>query len=1079
MKLRAGVGLTAVLWASGVWAADKIVIGPQEAWVRPAAIPDAGTATQTPLKILLTDRELRFSSRTEEMYVEDVVKIQSAQGLGAVGTLTVAWNPDNDRVIVHKLQILRAGVRIDLLASGQKFTIARRETNLENAALDGTLTGVIQPPGLQVGDVLDFAYTVHHSDPVLAGDSEAAIGFAGNAVLSRVHIRAQWPSGQPIQWRARDGLSATVKQSAGMTSVTVQQDNLPTVVQPNGAPGRFVVNPRVEFSSFSSWGQLGRVLSPLYAKAAVIRPHSPLLAEIARIRSASPDPKVRAAMALALVENQVRYVFLGMNQGGLVPAPPDLTWSRRFGDCKAKTVLLTAMLKSLGIDATPVAVNTTLGDLLPGRLPMVELLDHVLVRTEIEGKTYWLDGTRLGDGSLDNLPVPYYHWGVPLTRTGGELVRLQPPPPTEPLVETSIRIDATAGTTAPAPFHVELIMRGDLGLLLKQRLANLASNQLNDNLRQFWTKLYAYVEVRGVSAAYDDQDAAEHWTMDGIARMDWSGYQRRLDELTIGYQPNFSRQPGPNEDAPYAVPYPVYVRSRETILLSDHGIGFSVAAPDVDRTVAGVEYHRHVALAGDVFTGEASQRSVATEFPASDAQAAQQALTDLSKALVYVSAPSGYSPTDQDVASGIPKTVATAGALTSRGNQLLQRRRFDEAIEDFNAALALNPHDANTLADRALSYIGKRDVPDALRDMSDAYALDAHNKYGFHGRGEIAMARGDYAAAVAAFTAALQVDAKDGFALSMRSRSELALGQRQQALADLNQAIALNPKQPELYRDRAMLWLSLGERAAALREPGLLLRADPGNSGAYFVAGELYAQLGQRSLAMQSLTRSIEIQPSDAAYLVRATLRPEGDLQDRRSDLEAAVRLNPDSANDLTSLALTAADDQDYEEAISASTRAMAIRGEASDLLAIRGVSYARSHQPALAENDFSAAVDKAKGARDLNNLCWRMATFGVDLDRALELCEAAVSKAGAPEKGDALDSRGLVLLRLGRCKEAIADYNASLAIKPLLPSSLYGRGVCEQRTGNRKAAAADLHDGELFSQGAVAADFKRWGVGP
>ena len=65
--------------------------------------------------------------------------------------------------------------------------------------------------------------------------------------------------------------------------------------------------------------------------------------------------------ALALVQDQVRYVFLGMNEGALVPADAEETWTRRFGDCKGKSALLVALLRALDIDAEPVAVNALAG----------------------------------------------------------------------------------------------------------------------------------------------------------------------------------------------------------------------------------------------------------------------------------------------------------------------------------------------------------------------------------------------------------------------------------------------------------------------------------------------------------------------------------------------------------------------------------------------------------------------------------------------------------------------------------------------------------------------------------------------
>ena len=79
------------------------------------------------------------------------------------------------------------------------------------------------------------------------------------------------------------------------------------------------------------------------------------------------------------MQEKVRYVFLAMNGGGYRPAPAEVTWQRRFGDCKGKTVLLLALLHELGIEAVPVLVSTDEGDGLDGRLPAAGWFDHAIV----------------------------------------------------------------------------------------------------------------------------------------------------------------------------------------------------------------------------------------------------------------------------------------------------------------------------------------------------------------------------------------------------------------------------------------------------------------------------------------------------------------------------------------------------------------------------------------------------------------------------------------------------------------------------------------------------------------------------
>src|SRR5690606_20804732 len=153
----------------------------------------------------------------------------------------------------------------------------------------------------------------------------------------------------------------------------------------------------------------------------------PLRDALEEIRNASNSPVTRTEMALALVQSRIRYVALAMGAGGLIPADAATTWSRRYGDCKAKTALLLGLLKELGIAAEPVLVNSALGDALPQRLPMVSAFDHVLVRAHIAGEHYFLDGTRQRDNSLARIATPHFIWGLPVMESGADLVSMIAP----------------------------------------------------------------------------------------------------------------------------------------------------------------------------------------------------------------------------------------------------------------------------------------------------------------------------------------------------------------------------------------------------------------------------------------------------------------------------------------------------------------------------------------------------------------------------------------------------------------------------------------------------------------------------
>ena len=221
-----------------------------------------------------------------------------------------------------------------------------------------------------MGDIVDIAMTLHRRDPALQGYSSVFDRLDDPGVAGRVRMRMVWPASKPVRWRETDGLPPPkVTKTADGTELVIDLTNVEAPKPPRGAPGRFVDLGSIEVSQYKDWAEFSRATFPLYDKAERIQPGSPLAAEVAKIAAASADPKVRALAALHLVEDQTRYVFLGMNDGGLVPADAEATWSRRFGDCKGKSVLLVAVLQALGIKAEPALVSTTLGDGLDQRLP--------------------------------------------------------------------------------------------------------------------------------------------------------------------------------------------------------------------------------------------------------------------------------------------------------------------------------------------------------------------------------------------------------------------------------------------------------------------------------------------------------------------------------------------------------------------------------------------------------------------------------------------------------------------------------------------------------------------------------------
>ena len=232
------------------------------------------------------------------------------------------------------------------------------------------------------------------------------------------------------------------------------------------------------------------------------------------------------------------------------------------------------------------------------------------------------------------------------------------------------------------------------------------------------------------------------------------------DEGRLGARLETKREPGPFADAPFRTSHPIYSRSREVIVLPQGGRGFTVSAESVDKTIANTAFKRTAAIEGGVLTIDISTKSLGPEIGFAEAGKAKTELRELFDSQVTVRSPKKYKVSDEETKVLETRKPATVTEYLSRADAFTKRKDLARALQDVEAAVAMQPEDANTLNARcwvrALSGI---DLQKALEDC-DA-ALDAQPN-------------------------AAQV-------LDSRGLVYYRLGKPDRAIADLNQALKVRP----------------------------------------------------------------------------------------------------------------------------------------------------------------------------------------------------------------------------------------------------------------------------------------------
>lgn len=643
MRIRAWV-LAAVFCAAAgdaVAGSKELHYGPAAGWVLPPPAPtDTPAAAGVPVRVVYSDIQVRLSPEADETYWTQRVRILTPEGL-ALGNLAITWNPGAEAVTVHSLKIVRGEQVTDMLAAA-RFQIIQREDNLAYAMLDGKLTATLQAPGLQVGDELEFAITTRRRDPTFGDRSTGHLQLPIATVPGAHRVRVTWPKTRSVNWQVTPDLpppAPVLKDGEYVLAYELRDPG--TSVMTEGAPARFNARRLIEYSALSDWNDISRVLWPLYEKAASLATNSPVRQEAARIAAASTDPLDRAQAALTLVQEQIRYVYVGLDDGNYRPESADDTWNRRFGDCKAKTVLLVALLRELGIKAEPVLVHSGGGDGMDQRLPNPGLFDHVIVKALINGTMYWLDGARLGDRNLKVLPPPTYRWTLPLRRGNAALESISPDAPLLPNHIDVLDVDASAGFHAPARVRAEHVYRGDGVAQLRASLSAMAPEDAQRSQDATWRAALTWVEPSTVSWRYDEEKGVIVMSMTGEGKPEWSGSQAEgysLDIYKGGFVPPtpLRRPRDQDQTAPWSTNFPSFTCWSTTIRLPAGTAGWRWThnALPMNLKVGGIAYWRRISLEDNVLRMVASKRTYLPELSPAQAQELNDAIPTFNK---YVS----------------------------------------------------------------------------------------------------------------------------------------------------------------------------------------------------------------------------------------------------------------------------------------------------------------------------------------------------------------------------------------------------------------------------------------------------------
>jgi transglutaminase-like putative cysteine protease len=418
-------------------------VAPPASWVAPipfdarAKLEEVDPSQE--IRWILTDRQI--NAQNNESFHHEVRQVLTVSGVNNGSHVLVNYDPGYQLLTFHWVRIWRGTSSLNRL-DPKKIQVTQYGLDVDQMLFSDEKSALLMLDDVRVGDIIDFAYTVQGGNPVFAGRFSGRVEAQSSYPVDRSSTRLLWPANRLLYVK---NFGTDVKYQAVRKGDSIEFtwnfSNVPGLREEPPLPVWYQPLPWVQLSEFRQWSDVNQLALQLFTNAT---PLSSELTQKINEWKRLPNPEARTLAALRFVQDEIRYLGIESGISGFMPSPPSAVFSRRYGDCKDKTLLLVTILRALGVEACPTLVNTKLRQTVFELHPSASVFDHAITQVNLEGQSYWLDATASYErGPLAVRSWPNYGYGL-VVRPGATALTPIVPSPVLPLTtETQyIRIGA-------------------------------------------------------------------------------------------------------------------------------------------------------------------------------------------------------------------------------------------------------------------------------------------------------------------------------------------------------------------------------------------------------------------------------------------------------------------------------------------------------------------------------------------------------------------------------------------------------------------------------------------------------------
>lgn len=332
-------------------------------------------------------------------------------------------------------------------------------------------------PSLTTGSVVERVITIKDTKPFFAAGSNFYYPFQVSQPTAVLRLVVDVPVDLPFNYSTQHGMPPVKKQVQGnRMRLTWEQRNLEPMQPEALVPVESQQIPAVTFGPGTSW----QAIASAYAQQ-IDKRCDTLEPIVKQILAEKDSRKEKIEKLVDLVRQRVRYTGIALGESAILPYRPQQVWQRGYGDCKDQSTLLISLLRTAGIEAHPVLVDSGSGShVFDPKVPGLNSFDHAIVFVPGSPR-YWIDPVAkfVPQGELPREIEDA--WALVATAEKTKVQRL--PKSTEPDRYTE-KIELVLDEEQPAQFKQTIQATGSQARQIRQGRATLGPEQTRTSWQQ-------------------------------------------------------------------------------------------------------------------------------------------------------------------------------------------------------------------------------------------------------------------------------------------------------------------------------------------------------------------------------------------------------------------------------------------------------------------------------------------------------------------------------------------------------------------------------------------------------------------